>query len=109
MAEVEIKSKKGYSLEISGKGEVSTNSKSDASNGTYVVNAFTEVTKNIVGIFVLEDTVFTSIKVDGVDVKNSYILATETAVKSGAYITPLNGKVFSGLQISSGSVILNLA
>jgi hypothetical protein len=107
--EVEVKNKKGYALEISGQGEASIKSKSDAPNGTYIVNDGTEVTKNIIGIFVLEDTVITALKVDGADVLTSYVSTPATAIKAGAYITPLNGKVFSGVQITPGSVALILA
>jgi hypothetical protein len=57
---------------------------------------------------VLQDTVFTSIKVAGTDVKSTYIAATGTAVKAGAIITPINNLQFSGVQLASGSVALVL-
>jgi hypothetical protein len=55
---------------------------------------------------VLEDTVFNAIKVAGSDVKSSYISTPATAVKAGAYIRPLNGVQFSGVDLVSGSVAL---
>ena len=77
-----------------------------ANKGVYIVNDATEVTIAIDGIFVLEDTVFNAIKVAGADVKASYISTPATAVKAGAYIRPLNGVQFSGVDLVSGSVAL---
>ncbi len=59
-----------------------------ASQGTFIVNDTTEKTILHDAIVVLEDTVFNSIKIGGVDVKSSYIAATGTAVKAGAIIRP---------------------
>jgi len=78
-----------------------------ASRGTKLVNDTTEVTATIAGIFVLEDTVFTSIKVAGSDVKSTYITTAATAVKAGALITGV-GVNFSGVKLTSGSVNLIL-
>lgn len=79
-----------------------------AQQGTFIVNNTVEKTVNHDAIVVLEDTVFNSIKVAGSDVKSSYIAATGTAVKAGAIIRPLNGAKFSGVRLTSGSVILVL-
>lgn len=79
-----------------------------ANNGTYIVNNTTEATKTIDAIVVLQDTVFSSIKVAGTDVKSTYIAAPGTAVKAGAIITPINDVQFSGVQLTSGSVALVL-
>lgn len=76
--------------------------------GTFVVNTTTEVTKKIDAIVVLEETIFTSIKVNGVDAKNTYIQDATLAVKAGAIITPINDLQFSGVQLVSGSVALVL-
>lgn len=76
--------------------------------GTFVVNTTTEVTKKIDAIVVLEETIFTSIKVNGVDAKNTYIQDATLAVKAGAIITPVNDLQFSGVQLVSGSVALVL-
>jgi hypothetical protein len=78
-----------------------------ATRGTLLVNDTTEVTATIAGIFVLEDTVFNSIKVAGSDVKSSYITTPATAVKAGALITGI-GVNFSGVDLVSGSVNLIL-
>ena len=76
-----------------------------ASKGVYICNDTTAVTKVIAGILVLEDTVFSAIRVAGTDVKASYISTPSTAVKAGAFITGL-GVLFSGVTLTSGSVAL---
>lgn len=76
-----------------------------ASKGVYICNDTTAVTKTIAGILVLEDTVFSAIRVAGSDVKSTYISTPGTAVKAGAYITGL-GVNFSGVTLTSGSVAL---
>lgn len=84
------------------------NSVLHALNGTKIVNDTTEVTQGFDAIVILEDTVFTSIKVSGVDVKSTYITTPATAVKVGAIIRPISGARFSGVKLTSGSVILVL-
>lgn len=76
--------------------------------GTKVVNDATELTQDFDSIVVLEDTVFTSIKVSGSDVKETYITTPATAVKAGALIRPINNQVFSGVQLTSGSILIVL-
>jgi hypothetical protein len=84
------------------------NSVLTAQQGIFIVNNTVEKTVNHDAIMVLEDTVFSSIKVAGVDVKSTYIAATGTAVKAGAIIRALNGAKFSGVTLTSGSVCLVL-
>ena len=79
-----------------------------ADQGSFIVNDTNEKTASFDAILTLEDTVFTSIKVGGVDVKSTYIAATGTAVKAGAFIRPINGGKFSGVQLTSGSVVIVL-
>lgn len=76
--------------------------------GTKVVNDATELTQDFDSIVVLEDTVFASIKVGGSDVKATYITTPATAVKAGALIRPINNQVFSGVQLTSGSILIVL-
>lgn len=78
-----------------------------ASKGVFICNNTTEKTATISAIFVLEDTVFSAIKVAGSDVKSTYIGTAATAVKAGAYITG-QGVNFSGVTLTSGSVALIL-
>jgi hypothetical protein len=79
-----------------------------ANQGTFIVNDTTEKTISHDAIVVLEDTVFNSIKIGGVDVKSSYISTTGTAVKAGAIIRPINAQKFSAVDLVSGSVCLVL-
>jgi len=80
-----------------------------ANQGSFVVNNTAEKTVTINAIVVLEDTVFNAIKIAGSDVKSTYIAATATAVKAGAIIRPINAQQFSGVTLTSGSVLLVLA
>ena len=79
-----------------------------ASQGTFILNNTTEKTILHDAIVVLEDTVFASIKIAGVDVKAEYIGTPGTAVKAGAIIRPTNARQFSAVDLTSGSVILVL-
>jgi len=76
--------------------------------GTKIVNDTTELTQNFDTIVTLEDTVFTSIKIGGIDVKGEYVTTPANAVKAGAIIRPTQNKVFSGVQLTSGSVAIVL-
>lgn len=78
-----------------------------ASKGVFICNNTTEKTATISAIYVLEDTIFSAIKVAGSDVKSTYIGTAATAVKAGAYITG-QGVNFSGVTLTSGSVALIL-
>ena len=80
-----------------------------ANQGSFVLNNTTEKTATINAIAVLEDTVFTSIKIANTDVKATYIGTPATAVKAGAIIRATNAQQFSGVKLTSGSVLLILA
>lgn len=79
-----------------------------ASQGTIVVNDTNEKTVTCDAIFVLEDTVFNSIKVAGVDIKADLISTPATAVKAGAMLRASGARKFSGVDLVSGSVVLIL-
>lgn len=76
-----------------------------ANKGTFLVNNTTEKTANFYGVFVLEDTVISSLKVSGTDVKSNYISDATKAIKAGTLITG-TGVLFSGITLTSGSVNL---
>jgi len=80
-----------------------------ANQGSFVVNNTAEKTVTINAIVVLEDTVFNAIKIAGSDVKSTYIAAPGTAVKAGAIIRAINAQQFSGVKLTSGSVLIILA
>ena len=84
------------------------NSVLTAQQGTFIVNNTVAKTVDHDAIIVLEDTVFSAIRVAGTDVKSTYIAATGTAVKAGAIIRAINGAKFSGVTLTSGSVCLVL-
>ncbi len=83
-----------------------------AERGTFVVNDTTEVVMNAAAIYVLEDTVFSRIEVDGdtaTDVKADYIQTVGSAVKAGALLRPIAEEAdtrFSAVTLTSGSVVL---
>lgn len=79
-----------------------------ASQGTIVVNDTNEKTVTHDAIFVLEDTVFNSIKVAGVDIKADLISTPGTAVKAGAMLRASGARKFSAVDLVSGSVVLIL-
>lgn len=77
-----------------------------AAQGTFVVNNTTEKTLDFDCLMVLEDTVFTSLKIGGVDKRSDYMADTAGTTKAGAIIRATSGQKFSGVQLTSGSVIL---
>tara|TARA_R110000851_G_scaffold73275_1_gene161717 strand:+ start:23 stop:295 length:273 start_codon:yes stop_codon:yes gene_type:complete len=81
-----------------------------AINGVIVVNDTAENTTNADSYYVAEDTVIASIKINGLagDVKALYISDSATAVKGGVLITPQSGAYFSGITLTSGSVVVIL-
>jgi hypothetical protein len=85
-----------------------SNSILTAQQGTLIVNNATEQTLKFDGIFILEDTIFSSIKIEGIDIKDQLITNPAIAIKPGCLIRPKNGSFFSGIQLSSGSVALIL-
>ena len=77
--------------------------------GSKVINDTTEYVGTIYRIQVLEDTVFASIKVGGVDAKSTYVSTPTTAVKAGAIIAPVDiNKPFSAVDLTSGSICITL-
>lgn len=80
-----------------------------ANLGTFIANESNKTyTKNIDAIVVLEDTIFTSIFINEIDVKGDYLGIPDIAIKAGAIITPMNDAQFTGLELTSGSVALVL-
>jgi len=78
-----------------------------ASNGSFIVNDTVDKVIDSYAIVVLEDTIFTSIKILTVDQKATLIADTAIAVKAGAILRPTTG-VFSSVHLTSGSVALVL-
>ena len=80
-----------------------------ANQGSFVLNNTVAKTATINAIAVLEDTIFNAIRIAGTDVKATYIGTPATAVKAGAIIRATNAQQFSGVTLTSGSVLLILA
>jgi len=80
-----------------------------AASGTITVNDTSEKTVNFNGLYVSEDAVISSLKVNGTDVKSSYVTTPGTAVKAGTIITCQSDLGFSGITLTSGQVTLILA
>ena len=93
-------------LKSLGTSETSSNTIS-AANGSFIVNDTVDKVIDSSAIVVLEDTIFTSIKVLTIDQKATIIADTAIAVKAGAILRPTTG-VFSSVQLVSGSVALVL-
>ena len=79
-----------------------------AAQGTFIVNGTDPVVMSCDAIVALEDTLFSHIKIGESYVTSEYIQDTETVIKAGAIIRPLNGAKFSEVRLQSGSVILVL-
>jgi hypothetical protein len=77
-------------------------------NGTFVINNTDEILIKCKAIFIAEDTIFSKITINGVDVKNQYIADNSIAVKAGIMITPKGGYSFSSVQLTYGQVSLIL-
>ena len=81
-----------------------------AINGVIIVNDTVENTTHADSYYVAEDTVIASIKINGLagDVKATYISTPASVVKGGILITPQSGAYFSGITLTSGSVVVIL-
>lgn len=81
-----------------------------AINGVIIVNDTVENTTHADSYYVAEDTVIASLKINGAatDVKATYISDSAVAVKGGVLITPQSGAYFSGITLTSGSVVVIL-
>ena len=77
-----------------------------AAQGTYIVNGTDPVELLCDAIVALEDTIINTIFIGENNVTGDYIYDPSIAVKAGAIIRPLNGAKFSGVRLTSGSVIL---
>lgn len=88
-----------------------SNSVISASKGTFILNNTNKYADNpIRAIVVLQDTVFNTISHLNIlgNVASTYIGTPATAVKAGAIITPIENKLFTDIQLTSGSVALVL-
>ena len=77
-----------------------------ASQGTYLLNKQASITDRLFDkVIILEDSVITGLRTDSTYI-GDYIADNEIPLKTGAFLTPLNGEVFNGINLVSGSVLL---
>jgi hypothetical protein len=74
-------------------------------NGTMVINDTTEVVLNFDAFYIAEDSVISSLKIDGNEVLSDYVTTPATAIKGGVIIAPQRRQMFSAITLSSGSVV----
>ena len=80
-----------------------------AAAGTIVLNDTSEYIGNIAAVHVIGDAVFTTLDDAKGNDKAEYIIASATAVKAGAMLTPFDKQnAFTTIQLASGSVVLVL-
>jgi hypothetical protein len=79
-----------------------------AHQGTYIVNDTEEAFVKCDAIFIAEDTIFSKIVINGIDVKDQYVASNAIAIKAGIMITPRGGYQFSSVKLVSGQVALIL-
>lgn len=79
-----------------------------AMQGSYIINDTTAWAGKCDAIYVLEDTVFETIKDSNSKYEDFYISTPATAVKAGALIRPLRDATFVKIKLTSGSVALVL-
>ena len=87
-------------------GDLNTH-RTEAANGTFVVNDTNAHILNFNTIQITASTVILALKIGGVDVTANYISTITNAV-SGGVITCPYGTTFSEIQLASGEVILGL-
>jgi len=79
-----------------------------ANQGSFILNSTTEKVATIIAIVILEDTVFTHIKIAGATVTSTYIAKPADSVKAGAILRAKNSAHFDKVKLTSGSVLLIL-
>lgn len=73
--------------------------------GSIVINDATELVLNLDAVYIAEDTVISSLKIDAVDMLSDYVTTPATPIKAGVIIAPHRGQVFSAIHLVSGSVV----
>jgi hypothetical protein len=103
--EVAIVGSNNTKAKVTGQQEILTKA-SMLGSSTIVVNDANPITGEFESIVVLEDTIFNSISLNGVEVITRLITAPLTAVKAGAIISWGQGQFFTTIRLTSGSVLL---
>ena len=103
--EVTIVGHNNTKVKITGQQEMLTKA-SMLGSSTIVVNDTNSITGEFESIVVLQDTIFTSIQINGLNVMSSVISTPANVVKAGAIISWGQGQSFTAVQLTSGSVVL---
>jgi hypothetical protein len=103
--EVAIVGSNNTRAKVTGQQEILTKA-SMLGSSTIVVNDANPIVGEFESIVVLEDTVFNSISLNGVEVITRVITTPATAVKAGAIISWGLGQFFTTVRLTSGSVLL---
>lgn len=103
--EVTIVGQNNTKVKVTGQQEILTKA-SMLGSSTIVVNDANPIVGEFEYIVVLEDTIFNSIEINGLNVMTRLITTPATAVKTGAIISWGQGQVFTTIRLTSGSVLL---
>ena len=103
--EVTIVGHNNTKVKITGQQEMLTKA-SMLGSSTIVVNDANPITGEFESIVVLEDTLFNSIEINGLNVMTRVISTPANIVRAGAIISWGQGQSFTTVRLTSGSVLL---
>lgn len=103
--EVAIVGSNNTKVKITGQQEMLTKA-SMLGSSTIVVNDANPITGEFESIVVLQDTIFNSIEINGLNVMSRVISTPANVVKAGAIISWGQGQFFTTVRLTSGSVVL---
>jgi hypothetical protein len=103
--EVTIVGHNNTKVKITGQQEMLTKA-SMLGSSTIVLNDANPITGEFESIVVLQDTIFNSIEINGLNVVNRVISTPANVVKAGAIISWGQGQFFTAVRLTSGSVVL---
>jgi hypothetical protein len=103
--EVAIVGHNNTKVKVTGQQEILTKA-SMIGSSTIIVNDASPITGEFESIVVLEDTVFNSISLNGLEVITRVITTPLTPVRAGAIISWGQGQFFTTVRLTSGSVLL---
>ena len=103
--EVTIVGQNNTKVKITGQQEILTKASMIGSSNV-VVNDANPITGEFESIVVLEDTIFNSIQLSGVEMLTRVITTPANVVRAGAIISWGQGQYFTTIRLTSGSVLL---
>ena len=103
--EVTIVGHNNTKVKVTGQQEILTKA-SMLGSSTIVINDINTITGEFESIVVLEDTIFNSIEINGLNVTTRVISTPANIVRAGAIISWGQGQFFTSVKLASGSVLL---